>query len=71
MILDNAVQSFAYQLDNGIPIESWFHDRNDTELLKLCSFLEAIPTLVSFFGIIFEFSKNTKNYVKVKMNLNN
>uniref|UniRef100_Q9N4V4-2 Isoform b of CTD small phosphatase-like protein 3 n=1 Tax=Caenorhabditis elegans TaxID=6239 RepID=Q9N4V4-2 len=48
MILDNAVQSFAYQLDNGIPIESWFHDRNDTELLKLCSFLEAIPTLVNF-----------------------
>lgn len=43
MILDNAVQSFAYQLDNGVPIESWFHDRNDTELLKLCSFFESIP----------------------------
>uniref|UniRef100_A0A8R1HVS0 FCP1 homology domain-containing protein n=1 Tax=Caenorhabditis japonica TaxID=281687 RepID=A0A8R1HVS0_CAEJA len=45
MILDNAIQSFSYQLDNGIPIESWFEDRADTELLKLCSFLEAIPKL--------------------------
>lgn len=45
MILDNAIQSFAYQLDNGIPIESWFQDRNDTELLKLCSFFEAIPAM--------------------------
>ncbi|CAI2302740.1 unnamed protein product [Caenorhabditis sp. 36 PRJEB53466] len=45
MILDNAIQSFSYQLDNGIPIESWFHDRSDKELLKLCSFFEAIPTM--------------------------
>jgi hypothetical protein len=29
-------------VDNGIPIESWFDDANDTELLKLAAFLKHV-----------------------------
>lgn len=42
VIVDNAVYSFGYQLENGIPIIPFYEDKEDEELLHLTQYLECL-----------------------------
>jgi len=42
ILVDNAVYSFAHQLDNGIPIFSYYKGKDDEQLLYLKEYLKSI-----------------------------
>ena len=44
MIVDNSVYSFAYQIDNGIPIIPFYHEQSDEEMLHLVFYLNCLAT---------------------------
>jgi len=47
IIIDNSPHSYAFNPLNAIPVQSWFSDQSDTELLTLVPILErlALPTV--------------------------
>jgi CTD small phosphatase-like protein 2 len=42
VIVDNSPQAFSLQLDNGIPILSWWNRPDDRELFKVCPLLDRL-----------------------------
>jgi len=42
VLVDNAVYSFGYQLDNGVPIAPFYYHKSDTELKSLVPYLKSL-----------------------------
>lgn len=54
VIVDNAAYSFAYQVDNGIPIISWHDDRDDKEMINLIDYLKSLVEVDDIREVNFE-----------------
>ena len=72
VIIDNAIYSFAFQLENGIPIIPFYDNENDDELLILEKFLmkmidvyDVRNFLKNFFGLN-EFGNYLEPYAIIK-----
>jgi len=42
ILVDNSIISFAFQMENGIPIKAYMRQENDEELLFMVTFLEEV-----------------------------
>ena len=45
VIVDNSVYSFAFHIDNGIPIIPFYDDKGDEEMLHLVYYLNCLATV--------------------------
>jgi len=45
VIIDNAVYSFGFQIDNGIPILPFYDDNKDEEMIHLTYYLQCLAKL--------------------------
>ena len=60
-IVDNSPQVFRLQVNNGIPIESWFDDPSDSALMSLLPFLEKLVDVDDVRPVIAEKFGNKKD----------
>ena len=44
IIVDNSPLAYTFDVDNGLPIKTWYDDKNDTELYKIINILEFLST---------------------------
>lgn len=52
IIIDNSPASYLFHPENAVPIDSWFDDENDTELLDLIPFLEDMTKVDNVMSVL-------------------
>ena len=63
IIVDNAAYSFAYQIDNGVPIISW--DKHDSELLKMIDYLKVLAQVPDMVQTNSQYSHRKKTWILI------
>uniref|UniRef100_A0A915IR08 protein-serine/threonine phosphatase n=1 Tax=Romanomermis culicivorax TaxID=13658 RepID=A0A915IR08_ROMCU len=65
IIVDNSPVSYAFHPDNALPIQSWYDDADDTQLLDLLPLLHDLSQAKDIYPILKSF--NAKHYEPVNL----
>lgn len=52
IIIDNSPASYIFHPDNAVPVNSWFDDMEDNELLELCPFFESLSKVDNIYTVL-------------------
>ncbi|XP_010890150.1 CTD small phosphatase-like protein isoform X2 [Esox lucius] len=52
IIVDNSPASYIFHPENAVPVQSWFDDMSDTELLDLLPFFEGLSREDEVYGVL-------------------
>ncbi|XP_065203436.1 carboxy-terminal domain RNA polymerase II polypeptide A small phosphatase 1 [Planococcus citri] len=52
IIIDNSPASYIFHPDNAVPVQSWFDDMTDSELLDLIPFFERLSKIDSVYSVL-------------------
>lgn len=52
IIVDNSPASYIFHPENAVPVQSWFDDMNDTELLDLLPVFEGLSKEEEVYGVL-------------------
>ncbi|XP_072455286.1 CTD small phosphatase-like protein isoform X2 [Notamacropus eugenii] len=55
VIVDNSPASYIFHPENAVPVQSWFDDMSDTELLDLIPFFEGLSREEDVYGMLQKF----------------
>lgn len=63
VVIDNSSSEYKYNVENAIPVKSWFNDKRDHELLDLLPILESLSKVKDVRAIIKKIiEKMSKSY---------
>ncbi|KAM3720409.1 Carboxy-terminal domain RNA polymerase II polypeptide A small phosphatase [Dirofilaria immitis] len=71
IIVDNSPASYAFHPDNAVPVQTWFDDANDVELLDIIPVLEQLAEVDSIYTVLRNSNDDIRRSILSEQNENN
>jgi len=71
VIIDNSPASYAFHPENAVPVQSWFDDMNDSELIDIVPFMEKLAKVDNVYPMLRTWNSSKSNGAQVGTMMNN